>query len=377
MVGATESQPGALIRPVWRRLRFWIGVGLIAVVGGILLALVAPAPGAPLDPSSARKNGSKALAALLAHYGTTVERTTSIQQSHGAVLVAFPNDYSVEQLQELASRASRLILIDPDDDVVQRIAPAINETDVAHSGRVSPQCSWPGAGAAGTVDFPDDATLYDGAGTSCYGGAVLISPRVTVLGSSGLLRNDNLAHDGVAALDINAISDDRATRHIMWLMPGADVRPASGNSIWTLFPSGAYRVFWWTIAVGVLLVLWRGRRLGPVVSEPLPLLVRAAEVVEGHGRLYRRAGARDRAAAALRAATSARLATRYGLPKRSTRADIAAAVATHTNRDAVTVTRLLTDAAPADDSALLRLAAELEELDVAATRPREQRGQRT
>ncbi len=57
----------------------------------------------------------------------------------------------------------------------------------------------------------------------------------------------------------------------------------------------------------VLLALWRARRLGPVVPESLPVVVRAAEATEGRGRMYRRAGARDRAAGRLRAATRTRI----------------------------------------------------------------------
>jgi hypothetical protein len=70
------------------------------------------------------------------------------------------------------------------------------------------------------------------------------------------------------------------------------------------------------VALGVL-ALWRGRRLGPVVEEPLPVVVRAAETVEGRSRLYRKAGARDVAAEALRRAAVRRLGTALGLPRRA------------------------------------------------------------
>ena len=49
--------------------------------------------------------------------------------------------------------------------------------------------------------------------------------------------------------------------------------------------------------------LWKGRRIGPLVAEQLPVVVRASETVEGRGRLYRSRRARDRAADALRTAT--------------------------------------------------------------------------
>ncbi|PWU54645.1 hypothetical protein DLE60_29525, partial [Micromonospora globispora] len=64
------------------------------------------------------------------------------------------------------------------------------------------------------------------------------------------------------------------------------------NPLWAAFP-----VWFWALLVqlalaGLLVVLWRARRLGPPVPEPLPVTVRSAETVLGRARLYRRAGAR-------------------------------------------------------------------------------------
>ena len=65
--------------------------------------------------------------------------------------------------------------------------------------------------------------------------------------------------------------------------------------------------------VVVLLALWQGRRLGPLVAERIPVVVRASETVEGRARLYRSRRARDRAAAALRTAALQRMLPRLGL----------------------------------------------------------------
>ena len=55
------------------------------------------------------------------------------------------------------------------------------------------------------------------------------------------------------------------------------------------------------------------RRLGRLVREPLPVVVRAVETTERRGRLYRRAGDRARAAAVLRLAPADRLARRLAV----------------------------------------------------------------
>jgi hypothetical protein len=122
------------------------------------------------------------------------------------------------------------------------------------------------------------------------------------------------------------------------------------------------------IAVGALLAIWRARRLGAVVAESLPVIVRSSEVVEGHGRLYARAGARDRAAAALRAATVARLAHRLGLPRGASAEQVAVAAAPLIGRTPADMVALLAGRAPADDLGLLRLAHDLDTLEIATER---------
>ena len=57
----------------------------------------------------------------------------------------------------------------------------------------------------------------------------------------------------------------------------------------------------------VVLGIARGRRLGPVVTEPLPVVVRASETTTSRARLYRRSRDRARMTAILRTATTTRL----------------------------------------------------------------------
>jgi hypothetical protein len=106
------------------------------------------------------------------------------------------------------------------------------------------------------------------------------------------------------------------------------------------------------------------------------VVVRAAEAVEGHGRLYRRAHAHARAAAALRAGTVQRLARHTGLPRTATAADVGALVAPLTGRDPSRLHELLAGPAPADDAGLLSLANALQELEAAAGVPPEEKGTR-
>ena len=120
------------------------------------------------------------------------------------------------------------------------------------------------------------------------------------------------------------------------------------------------------LVAGLLLMLWRGRRLGPPVTEPLPVVVRAAEAVEGRARLYRRAQARDRAAKALRSGALARLVPRLGIESGAggepAPEAVVAAVAGRTGRADAEVHAALFGAPPEDDAGLVRLSETLDSM---------------
>lgn len=361
-------QAGALLRPVWTRWRFWLAVLVALVLAAVVVGLLAQAPGRALDPASTKPDGSHALARLLAGYGTDVRTTTNPAARGGVTLVTEPDAFSGRQLRRLAAGSGRLVLVQPGVQATRAVVPGL---EPAAGGTVDPEpdCAEPGALAAGEVDMPPDTARYVVSrgrhpdAVRCYGGGVAVAGRVVVIGSARLLENRDLDHRGVAALAANLVTADRSARTVRWLSPGASAAGTGQVSVWTLFPPGARRVALWLIVVGLLVVLWRARRLGPAVRERLPVVVRSAEIVEGHARLYERAGARDRAAAALRAATVARLTARLAVHRGTSAAQLAAVVAARDDRPAAEVWTVLAGPPPGDDLELARLAAALEDLE--------------
>ncbi|WP_217991162.1 hypothetical protein [Mobilicoccus massiliensis] len=75
------------------------------------------------------------------------------------------------------------------------------------------------------------------------------------------------------------------------------------------------------------LALWRGRRLGPLVTEPLPVAVPADETTRARARLYRRAGDPDAIARILRDAAADDLRQALRLRPDSELTEIARAIA--------------------------------------------------
>jgi hypothetical protein len=116
--------------------------------------------------------------------------------------------------------------------------------------------------------------------------------------------------------------------------------------------------------VGVLaLMLLRGRRLGPLVTEPLPVVVRASESTLARGRIYRRTGDRDHAAEVLVSATRRRITEMLGLPPRTRLDAVAHAAATRTGRDPRQVLELLSTTTVPTNARLADLGSRLIELE--------------
>ena len=98
------------------------------------------------------------------------------------------------------------------------------------------------------------------------------------------------------------------------------------------------------------------RRVGPLVVENLPVVVRASETMEGRARLYERSNARLHALDALRIGTVARLAAHAAgcrAPRPST--EVVDAVAAVTGRDRAAVAGILIDHVPSTDAELVHL----------------------
>ena len=146
-------------------------------------------------------------------------------------------------------------------------------------------------------------------------------------------------------------------------MPSPPAGTAAGQkSLLQVIPGPAYLVTLQLFIAVALAALWRMRRLGPLVAEPLPVVVRASETVEGHGRLYRSRRSRDRAATVLRDAARDRITTRLALPRDADADAVCAAVAARTGREPDTVRAIMFGPAR-DDAALVTLGQDIDALE--------------
>lgn len=370
------SAPDTAISPdargIWQLTRGPLAIVVLIIVVGVAVALLqGSSQSGYLDPESAEPGGSRALSQLLAAEGVTVKRVQTANDAKangGTVLVTTPDWVDPERLTALAIGADELVLVGPGQLTLDALLPAAT---VSGSGEVEerePGCEFEHAEVAGAVTIGGIGYDAPEATATCYptgeGYALLRVERfgstITVLGSGAPLTNEALDEHGNAALAMRLLG---AERRLTWYLPSLADRAPGEQSLVDLLPSGwKFGLVQVGIAV-VLLALWRVRRLGPVVSEPLPVMVHAAETTEGRALLYRRAGAADHAAAALREAAAGRITVALGLPSDAGPEAVAASAAARTGRRPEAVYGLLYGPPPRDDTALVRLAEDLDTLE--------------
>ncbi|CAN5216210.1 DUF4350 domain-containing protein [soil metagenome] len=362
---------------VLRRALFWIGAAAFVLV--VLLVSVglagSGAGGVALSATNAAPGGARAVAEVLKQQGVHVTVADSLDQAGAAIddpadttLLIYDADLYLtdDQLVHAVGLAGTVVLVDASFTELRAVAPG-----VAQAGKVdttlTADCPLPAVIAAGKVsgggagyrviDENLAATACLGSGDRVYSLVQLPNPAadgtLTLLGTADALSNDKVIENGNAALALNLLG---AHHTLVWYLPtAADVPAADAIDLASLTPG-------WVIPVMVLLVVtflaaavWRGRRLGPLVVENLPVTVRASETMLGRARLYGRSSSRLRALDALRIGAIGRLGAACGLPRVADVDEVVAAVASVTGRQAGEVRRLLLDEIPQSDRDLVAL----------------------
>lgn len=371
------------VRQHWRRNRLVIGAVLVVVLGAIVVALVGRARRhGEYDPRSYGRDGSHAVAALLAQRGVRVDvQTDAIAAKARAtrdstLVVVHPAYLSSDQLAALASAPSDLVVVGVSPLELAALDVGVQPALAEGANRPQPGCDFQPAVVAGVVDLSGEVYKPPAGGIGCYPdgdgfGLVTFSlngRRVTLLGDGTLLTNAKLADQGNAALALGLLD---AHPDVEWLVPPAVSPESAGGpakSLTDLMPS---RLKWAVLQLVVavaLLALWRGRRLGRLVHEDLPVVVRQVETVLGRGRLYRRSNSRERAADGLREGTRSRLAKRLGFGPGVGRSDLERtalieAITRRVSRPGPEVQALLYGSTPVDDRGLVALAQSLTTLE--------------
>ncbi|MDQ0991258.1 DUF4350 domain-containing protein [Streptomyces sp. V3I7] len=391
---ATSTSP--TVRQLWTHTRGIVLALAVLLVGAVAIAAVrSNSRHDALDPRSADPLGSRAVSALLADRGVSTRVVTTLDAARAAagpqstLLVAAPDRLTHRQQSELHSATARsggrTVLVAAGSWSVGRLAPGVT-ADPATSARstLSPRCDLPAARRAGTADtggirYTTRRTDADACYPSARLATLLRLPPATsgsgdtvVLGAPDILYNKRLDEQGNASLALQLLG---SRPHLIWYLPSLSDTSATDDGgrkgLLDLLPSGWLWATLQLFIAAALAALWRARRLGPLVPEQLLVVVRASETVEGRARLYRKADARDRAAAALRSTTRTRLAPLVGVPVAQAHAPEALlpALSAHLQGDGRDLHTLLFGSPPGDDAALIALTDQLDALEREVRRP--------
>ncbi|KQR16662.1 DUF4350 domain-containing protein [Cellulomonas sp. Leaf334] len=368
----------------WRRARLPLALLALLLTAGILTALPEPQTSTlTLAPDNPADLGGRAAAQILGRQGVDVRYVRTIADVEelagpGSTLLVV-GDYLLgdEQIDVLDETEADLVLVDA-EWAVGLLTPSLTSsggfTDTPEVR--SAQCEDPDAVAAGTITasggllstgpgavvcFPAPGASTDQGGA--YGVAESDGRRVVAVADLAPFTNQYLADEGNAALVLRTLG-----RHerLVWYIPSLDDVGAGGGSgpaPGQVLPPVVQVVALQLLLVVVVIAVWRGRRLGRLVTERLPVVVRAGETTRGRGRLYRRGRSYGHAAAALRAGTAARSAARLGLPRSAPAPLVIDAISRAAGRRPTDVETLLYGPPPTDDRGLAQLARDLDHLE--------------
>ncbi|WP_062380344.1 DUF4350 domain-containing protein [Demequina pelophila] len=395
--GFTTAPRAASARAAARRGRWGIVViVLIAVLVAVVVATTRAPDSTPMSTTGTTPAGARAVAQVLRDQGVDVRQVAWLADARIAspetttLVLVDPSTLGPAQVASIARYPGDVVLLGSVGSVAPALGLAVEDVPVPVAGLARPACADPDAQAAGQVRVQgwglravDDAAVDDAPltcfaladGAAAFARAEADGRTVTAIASADLVTNGELDQLGHAALALRTLG-----RHpqVVWYLGDIfdDTTLTTGDSGAAaiearpdfLPPGTGSALYALALAVGVV-ALWRGRRFGALVREPLPVVVRASEATRGRARLYRSIGARGRATAALRGTAALRMGRRLGVARGSGRDALVAAIHRATGRPAGEVAALLYGPVPPTDAQMMTLVAQIDALEKEVHRP--------
>ncbi|MBY6060696.1 DUF4350 domain-containing protein [Microbacterium esteraromaticum] len=359
----------------------WLAIVVVVVVLALMslrLLIIAPDLSGPLNPESPGPNGAKAIAELTRQEGVQIEITRSRTVAAAAggtgstLVLTDPAALSDAAAMELIESADRVVLLTSSArmlrllDLGERGFPA---------GLVSPGCDLVEFSRVGSIDA-DRAFTPASDVTGCFSdtrgdAAVLRSTdaqtgqSITMVDATGLLANQHLAENGNAALGLALLAQ---TDEVVWYIPtfeDGDRTDGAPATLGDLTPDWLTPAIVLLLLAGVAVVVWRGRRFGPLVAESLPVTVRVSETMHGRARLTAQSADAAHAASAIRDGSRRRLAARLSLSPTAAAHEVADAAADRLRVPRGSLHELLAGAPPHSDHDLVDIARRLADLETA------------
>jgi len=376
------------------RLRAARGVVVVLVVFAALITVLvltrSDVNAVPLSTHNPAADGTRAVAQVLREHSVTVREVDRLGAAH--ITDPAHTTLVIADAGMLQGFQARSIAEYPGDVVVWGRLGVLSDalgwdlaTTPATPGVRDAHCEDATAQAAGTMLGGDSALggqlppgavgCFEAAGTWLMVTVPDGERTITVMANADVPTNGTITAQGHAALALRTLGthptlvwylgSELDGSVLTWTRPTTDgaTPPGSITAVPDFLPAGTGTAFYaLALALGVV-VLWRARRFGPLVTEALPVIIRASEATRGRARLYRAASASGRAGASLRAAAATRMARRLGVPRHAHAVALVDAISGATGRPREHVTAVLYGPLPATEQAMMDLAAALDQLE--------------
>lgn len=354
-----------------RRSRVGFGVALAVGLGLVVWAVGSPPQdGEPLDPRSSGELGARGLVLFLRELGADTRITGELPTADDDVLVVLEDRYGGETRDGVVDwvvAGGTLVVADP----LSPLAPAtVDPSGLGAFGLEDEQlsrgdCDIDALEGADTVTQAVARYEVDPAAASCFGDGtaayVVVEPKgagtvVAIGGPTGFTNQQLDQHDHAVVAG-----------SLMAPTPGTSVvlaeRPPIGDGDTSLADLVAPGVKAALIQLGVafaVYALFRARRFGRPVAEPLPVQIAGSELVTAVGRLLQQSKDPGRAAAMLSADLRRLLGSRLGLGADADAHAVAQAASARTGVDEARIAAALSPGPVEDEQALVDTARTIE-----------------
>ncbi len=329
----------------------WIVTIFVVVLGAAYVGSSRQNPGPALDPDSTSPDGAKAVVELVRRLGgemQVVERVPGTEVQVALLLEDRLPRGQADDLEQWVRRGGMLVVADPT---------SLFTPDVGRGALdvIDGPCDIDGLELVQQIDVGISRGYRDtGEADTCFGVAegesFLVSQSLgdgvlVSLGGPDVFTNTLLGEvDNAVLAGVLLSGDGRRAAFVRPTLAGSGDR-----GLVDLIETPARAALAQLVVVFLVVVLWRGRRLGRPVTEPQPVQIQGSELTNAVGRLLRNNRRPDRAAAILRDHARRDLSSLLGLPLDAPVDVVESTIAIRTTLDDAEVRLAVSDPVTSDD----------------------------
>jgi len=372
----------------------FVGVALFIIILTVLITQSRPSDFRPYSIDNSAPEGTRAVAQILRKQGISVSQIGLLSSAHIAdpanttLVIADPHYLLESQVASIAAYPGDIVYLGISQEALTSADAALWQANTPSGPTLSARCDDADALAAqqitgggdGIGSGPDaDAELCfaDTQGNASFARVETDLGTRTFIAQPAIATNGELDELGNAALTLRSmgqrstltwyLGDFTDSSVLTWGTGGDGAPKVDANP--DFLPPGTTDALFALALAALVAALWRARRFGPLVTEPLPVVVRSSEATRGRARLYRRARATGRSSAALRALAAVRMGRRLGVPRAAHRAALVTAIERATGRPGADVDALVYGPPPANEAEMMHLVHQLDQLESEVHRP--------